>query len=403
MDDDELKEKDEEEIEESPADYIEEELGEVKEEVAKLEEIGKEEEPVAQETENTEEEPEPEPKEEVEEKVEEEPKEEINTESQLFKTETTEQQETIEKTAPEKVEAEEVEKEKEATWKEEESKLYPKPRTYRRKRGTIVYKDDNDEWVTVEPPYRYKRRQKSAPEGAYKTNRKAIQVVGGKPLGKTPAVDLGFAKVQMTPDGELITEYRQGGETGKVVREFIPQPIKSFTNLGLRKVELPQYRAGNLRVYLVNGDYVRRHYNVPFVGGGNDKTLQEVIPPNELWIEQTPNVNKMKKSLLYQLIERRKLEQSEDYEKAYEETKAKIDRIGDDINELDRSINYEVASNPEINMAYQQMSNYEIPTLTKEGGLRKKRNRRTKTTSYLLGNEYYLHHNLPETSLTGNI
>jgi hypothetical protein len=273
------------------------------------------------------------------------------------------------------------------------------------KKGTIVYKDENDDWVVVEPPYTYKARQKSAPDGVYKTNKKSIQVINGKPRKETPIVDLGFARVKLTPKGEVITEYRQVNGQNNVIREFIPQPLKTFSQLGLRKVELPQFKAANLRVYLVNGDYIRQRYSIPFINGGNDKTLPSLIPQNEIWVEQTPSIKQMKRSLLYQLIERRKISQEhKDYITAYNETNAEIKQLENDINGLDRNLNFEVRMNPELSPSFEGITPFARPMITKEGALKKRRNRKGVgwQNNYIIGYRY-LNHKIPETGIMGNI
>lgn len=42
----------------------------------------------------------------------------------------------------------------------------------------------------------------------------------------------------------------------------------------------------NVNVYLINGDYLRDHLDVDFIGGGHYYASYEFIPENEIWLEQ---------------------------------------------------------------------------------------------------------------------
>ena len=278
--------------------------------------------------------------------------------------------------------------------------LEKEPQLY--KKGTVVYKDDDDSWVTVEPPYNRKHRSKQQPQGIFRTRKQSINVLGGKPKADTPIIDLGFARLKMTKRGEVITQYKQGDKAGKIETDLIPKPRK-VQAVGLRKIELPQYRSGNLKVFLVNGDYIKRHYDISFVNGGNDKTLPDIIPPNEAWVAMIPNTTQMKKNILLQLIERRKIKQGKPHYEAYNEAKTEIDKSGNDTSVIDRDIMFEVQMNPEWDVGRIKTNGYSEPNITNQGTLRKKARSRKIVIDDTESGNYYLGHRLPETAIVGDI
>jgi len=103
-------------------------------------------------------------------------------------------------------------------------------------------------------------------------------------------------------------------ETGKRIpkEKLEPEPkiAKEPKIVGLAKTELPEYTAGYLNVYLVNGDYMRERYGIPFESGASDKTLPNIVPQNEIWIEATPDSLQFNKNLFQQLLARRLIKDS---------------------------------------------------------------------------------------------
>ena len=63
------------------------------------------------------------------------------------------------------------------------------------------------------------------------------------------------------------------------IRQLFGKPIEYISN----KIYIGN--AGNVKIYAVNGDYVKEHYDMDFVEGGNDKRYPDFIPSNEVWVD----------------------------------------------------------------------------------------------------------------------
>ena len=61
---------------------------------------------------------------------------------------------------------------------------------------------------------------------------------------------------------------------------------------------------GNLKIYKVDGNYVRTNIFIDFVLGGHDY-VYKFVPKNEIWIESLTNTKDMVFSLMHELYERR--------------------------------------------------------------------------------------------------
>lgn len=55
----------------------------------------------------------------------------------------------------------------------------------------------------------------------------------------------------------------------------------------------------NVKVFLIDGKYIRNHYEVDFIGGGHIYVPYDFIPENEIWIE---DLKKDKKEFIALLI-----------------------------------------------------------------------------------------------------
>jgi len=129
--------------------------------------------------------------------------------------------------------------------------------------------------------------------------------------------------------------------------EKIPKgaKIKKEAPRELRKTELPQYRSGRLKVYTIDGEWLRNQ-NVPmsadntsinFLGGANGKKYPLLVPKNEIWLDRRLGLIDAKATLLQQL---------KDYKIMLDKTGVYVSSdIGSrNINELDTMIKDELSS-----------------------------------------------------------
>lgn len=70
----------------------------------------------------------------------------------------------------------------------------------------------------------------------------------------------------------------------------------------LNKVELVEYSTPKTKVFLVDGDYVRDHYDIDFTQGSNWK-VTPYIPKYHYWIENNMNEEDTKATILHELAE----------------------------------------------------------------------------------------------------
>ena len=89
-----------------------------------------------------------------------------------------------------------------------------------------------------------------------------------------------------------------GGEPDRGEVEA-PEPVRKLT--GAEKEKLP-YEWGGMKVYLVNGNYIRKTTDPKFVGGISNFTNPN-IPADEIWIENTGDDATNKKATLRQFLE----------------------------------------------------------------------------------------------------
>jgi hypothetical protein len=90
---------------------------------------------------------------------------------------------------------------------------------------------------------------------------------------------------------EALHKYQEGSKEKIIKSEFF-------------KEELKKYSHPKLKVFVVDGQYVRNNYNVDFTEGGHHYRF-DFIPENEIWLDLDVNVKEIKFVLLHELIERR--------------------------------------------------------------------------------------------------
>jgi hypothetical protein len=141
--------------------------------------------------------------------------------------------------------------------------------------------------------------------------------------GQIPVETARNAKEEGVSGSELIKRVKQGQDISEFeenhVEERIPRSPKpkELPPSGLHKIELPQYSRGRLKVYLVNGEYVRDNLDVNFTMGGHGH-VYDYIPKNEVWIEKGGEPLEDKFTLLHELVEREQMVKGMDYEEAHE-------------------------------------------------------------------------------------
>jgi hypothetical protein len=70
----------------------------------------------------------------------------------------------------------------------------------------------------------------------------------------------------------------------------------------MNKIELP-YSVPELRMFVVDGQFVRENYDLEFIGGGHGK-LYKFIPEKEIWIDSDVNKDELEYVLLHEIYER---------------------------------------------------------------------------------------------------
>lgn len=84
----------------------------------------------------------------------------------------------------------------------------------------------------------------------------------------------------------------------------------------LNKRELKKYRVGKIRVYLVNGSFVRKNYLTDYTMGGHH-WVYSWIPDCEIWLDDMQNSFEIKYTLLHELAEIRGMLMGLSYEEAH--------------------------------------------------------------------------------------
>jgi len=73
----------------------------------------------------------------------------------------------------------------------------------------------------------------------------------------------------------------------------------------------------NLKIYTVNGEYIRSKLLTDFIGGGNHLAYN-IIPDNEIWLEEIFYSNDKKFFLIHELVERKLIIDGYKYEQAHD-------------------------------------------------------------------------------------
>jgi hypothetical protein len=125
---------------------------------------------------------------------------------------------------------------------------------------------------------------------------------------------------------EPITEKIKGVRKPKVVQETSDRMLQ--TDERLNKKLLPEFSKGNVKVYSVNGKYIRDTFGnesigdrkgIDFVHGGHSGVYWNLIPENEIWIEEDMQPEERDEVVLHELNERNDmLFNKKDYSEAHD-------------------------------------------------------------------------------------
>ncbi len=85
----------------------------------------------------------------------------------------------------------------------------------------------------------------------------------------------------------------------------------------LNKRELNKYRVGDIRVYLVNGSFVRKHHFTGFTMGGHN-WIYNFIPEYEVWIDDSMTPYEQKMTIYHEFVEIPPMARGIPYEDAHE-------------------------------------------------------------------------------------
>jgi hypothetical protein len=152
----------------------------------------------------------------------------------------------------------------------------------------------------------------------------------GEGKGQIP-VDLAEdAKAQGISGTELIAKAKAGED---ITQYDVPDPYeervpryKEPVDKELHKQLLPQYSRKGLRVYTVNGDFIRDKYadesigdrnGIDFTMGGHSEVYYNIIPKSEIWIEENLNPEDRKAVILHEIKEREIMRTGVEYSEAH--------------------------------------------------------------------------------------
>ena len=120
------------------------------------------------------------------------------------------------------------------------------------------------------------------------------------------------------------------------VSERIPRfRTPRLQTYGLNKQEIPEYSTDGLKVYSINGAYIRDRYadesigdrkGVDFLGGGHSAVYWKIIPEDEIWIEQNLHGRDRDAFIVHEIEERQQmLGKGMDYSEAHNDYANKVE------------------------------------------------------------------------------
>ena len=79
---------------------------------------------------------------------------------------------------------------------------------------------------------------------------------------------------------------------------------------------------GDVGVFLVDGNEVKKRYSMDFVEGGNDMAYPTFIPKGEVWIDWRMNRKEWMPIMIHELAERLRMKKGKSYEESHAEANA---------------------------------------------------------------------------------
>ena len=198
--------------------------------------------------------------------------------------------------------------------------------------------------------------------------------------------------------------------------ESVPKglPIKDIIPKELRKTELPQYRSGRLKVYTVDGEWLRNQnlpmapensglsskYSIDFGGGGHNKVFPLMIPPNEIWIDRKFGVIDGKSYILHELREYRAMKDGASFNTAHDGYANPLEvEARNNVDELDTMLKQELSRfSPKKLKPQKEKFEEEYEPIVKEKSFIPKR---VKQNTQSMGEPTYLGHKILSPNLGG--
>jgi len=229
--------------------------------------------------------------------------------------------------------------------------------------GVITWRQ-GAKWQVLPPPYGQEdMRYFDQPiPGTYKfatgkgSAYKTIQVIGGAPKQDVD-VDLGWTQIHISAKGKDLQMSFGGGKEAADERwsqeeqamselerqsyselpqgeisERIPRGSRPRSQ-GLNKVLLPEYSTEDLKVYSINGNYIRNRFGdkiigvdsqggerlgIDFVSGGHEFVYPDLVPKGEVWIEENLDNTEKQAVILHELKERQDMGGGMEYGEAHD-------------------------------------------------------------------------------------
>jgi hypothetical protein len=103
--------------------------------------------------------------------------------------------------------------------------------------------------------------------------------------------------------------------------EKVMDPVRKIVDPKLFRVKLLKTLENGVKVWLVNGRWVRSILNVDFTAGGHEY-VYEYVPPMDVWIDNDVAWQERAFIILHELHERNRMEEGLPYSKAHAESSA---------------------------------------------------------------------------------
>jgi hypothetical protein len=117
---------------------------------------------------------------------------------------------------------------------------------------------------------------------------------------------------------ELELKREQAKELSKPKQPVVAKEVVKQPSRGLGKQEIPEYRSGKLKVFYVNGEYIKKNLLPTWAMGGHDLQYPTLVPANEIWLDKGSVGQEDKYALVHLLAERQQMAKGVDYATAHD-------------------------------------------------------------------------------------